>query len=107
MSLNLHGGNQITGLAYGGDGQLFVCSSGDSRILAQQGNSLVKYASTEGAPTGLAVDKSGTLLVADAAHCGILEVGEDGNARVVLKEFERVPFRVRSPWRTPLPTFVF
>ncbi len=100
MSLNLHGGNQLSGLSYGLDGQLFVCSTGDSRILAQQGNSLVKYCTTEGAPTGLAVDKSGTLLVADAAHCGILEIGEDGNARVVLKEFERVPFRVRSPGKS-------
>ena len=93
--IHLQGGSGLCGIAFSPDGNLFACSTRDARLLCVTGESkLVKYASTDGAPTGVAIDKSGTILVADAAHGGILEILEDGSSRVILKEFERVSLRV-------------
>jgi hypothetical protein len=42
----------------------------------------------------------GTVLVADAAHGAVLELGEDGRTRVIFNEFERVRLRVRLGGRS-------
>ena len=118
--ITAHGGSGLTGLAHNSDGQLFVASSRDSRVLLVEDGQLLDFSSTGGSPQGLVIDKSGTVLVADAAHGAVLELGEDGQTRVIFREFERMPLRVRvaagsqlplprgaaagrSPWGAPFP----
>ena len=98
--ITAHGGSGLTGLAHNSDGQLFVASSRDSRVLLVEDGQLLEFSSTGGSPQGLVIDRSGTVLVADVAHGAVLELGEDGQTRVVFREFERVPLRVRAAaWR--------
>ena len=106
MALSVHGGSGLTGLAYNSDGVLFVASSRDSRVFSVEDGQLLDFSSTGGYPQGLVIDKGGTVLVADAAHGAVLELGEDGRTRVIFREFERVPFRVSrcaSLSRSPHP----
>jgi len=89
------GGSGLCGLCFNSDGQLFVASARDSRVLLAEQGQLLDFSSTGGSPQGLAIDRSGTVLVADAAHGAVLELGEDGRTRVIFNEFERVRLRVR------------
>lgn len=95
MASIAQGGSGITGLAFNAEGQLFAASSRDSRVLVVEDGQLLDFASTGGSPQGLAIDARGTVLVADAAHGAVLELAEDGSTIVMLREFERVPLRVR------------
>lgn len=97
------GGSGLCGLCFNSDGQLFVASARDSRVLLAEQGQLLDFSSTGGSPQGLAIDRSGTVLVADAAHGAVLELGEDGRTRVIFNEFERVRLRVRlgARWGAP------
>jgi hypothetical protein len=103
MASIAQGGSGITGLAFNAEGQLFAASSRDSRVLAVEDGNLLDFASTGGYPQGLAIDARGTVLVADAAHGAVLELAEDGSTIVMLREFERVPLRVRLASRREPP----
>ena len=88
------GGSGLCGLAFNPEGHLLACSSRDGRVLAHSSTGLSEWGSTSGAPCGLAIDRAGTVLVADAAHGAVLELRSDGSgAAVVVKDFERVPLR--------------
>jgi len=101
--MNVRGGNGLCGIAFSPEGTLFACSTRDARLLFLENKELVKYTITDGAPTGIAFDNNGTILVADAAHCAVLEIESNGVPRVVLHEFERVALRVSDFFCAHLP----
>ena len=52
------------------------------------------WGSTGGQPNGAAFDANGTLYVGDFAHGAIVAVDNDGEAVVIAKEYEGIPFLV-------------
>jgi len=53
------------------------------------------WGQSRGMPSGVAVDPSGDIYVADLAHCAIVNVSpeQDGEARVVVRVYEERPFK--------------
>jgi sugar lactone lactonase YvrE len=88
------GGSGLCGLAFLPSGHLLACSSRDGRVLQHTDAGLTEWGTTSGSPSGLAVDRSGAVLVADLAHGALLEFRGDGSGlSVVCRDFERTPLR--------------
>jgi sugar lactone lactonase YvrE len=73
------------------DGRIYV-GTHDGKIVSTDGTEVKTIADTEGRPLGLAWDKDGVLIVADAIK-GLLSVTKAGLISVLSTESDGVPFR--------------
>jgi aspartate beta-hydroxylase len=85
----------VTSPTIGPDGALLVASStsGDVQQVDAASGAVEPLFNTGGAPSSLAFDGDGTLIVCDAAHATVFEYGKDQQLRDLVKEYEAKPFK--------------
>ena len=79
----------VTSPTIGPDGALLVASStsGDVQQVDAASGAVEPLFNTGGAPSSLAFDGDGTLIVCDAAHATVFEYGKDQQLRDLVKEY--------------------
>ena len=80
----------VTSPTIGPDGALLVASStsGDVQQVDAASGAVEPLFNTGGAPSSLAFDGDGTLIVCDAAHATVFEYGKDQQLRDLVKDYE-------------------
>jgi gluconolactonase len=70
------------------DERLLVCGQNDGVVYLEDGQALIPFLITGGAPTGLALDAQGAIFVCDQAQCALLLAQQGGSAMSVIADYE-------------------